>query len=54
MNFMRDFRGGIPWLFEKDTRGLRQARGQRFTISGKIDAIVKGDTLRFGRITLPG
>ena len=36
------------------TAQVLQARGQRFTISGKIDGIVKGDTLRFGRITLPG
>ena len=35
------------------SQGL-QAREQRFTISGKIDGIVKGDTLRFERITLPG
>ena len=41
------------FLVAAAVQGL-QARGQKFTISGKIDGIVKGDTLRFRRITLPG
>lgn len=41
------------FLVAATVQGL-QARGQKFTISGKIDGIVKGDTLRFRRITLPG
>ena len=41
------------FLVATTVQGL-QARGQKFTISGKIDGIVKGDTLRFRRITLPG
>lgn len=41
------------FLVTATVQGL-QARGQKFTISGKIDGIEKGDTLRFRRITLPG